>query len=103
MRAALLFAALVLLSACQQDDTQRAAASKWNDAVVHVVWGADQKTVDAMCREAGGTKPAEYGACAAVSRNSCTIYAVEPTSFNDKPALQRLGHEAWHCFGAEHK
>jgi len=35
-------------------------------------------------------------------RGASTIIAVEPAHWRDRPALERLGHELWHCLGAKH-
>lgn len=91
--------ACVLLSAC--DSKPKNASAKWDHANVDVVWIPAGK-VNAKCQELKVIDAPVAAGCAAVSRNSCTIYLPQPTSFNDKTGLQLLGHEVWHCFGATH-
>ena len=37
-----------------------------------------------------------------ISRTECEVHVMMPTDWNDKNALQSLGHETLHCFGADH-
>lgn len=39
--------------------------------------------------------------CAFVYGTSCIIYTMKPKTF-DSPRLQTLGHELYHCLGADH-
>lgn len=68
---------------------------------VTVVWLKDFAAVDAVCSALGWVKP-EGGIVGCYSPATQTIYAVEPTSFNDHLRLLILGHEFWHALGANH-
>ena len=68
---------------------------------VNVIWKQNVKDVDSICNELGGKKPTGT-IIGCYDYNTKTIYAVEPTSFNDEPRLFILGHEFWHALGAEH-
>jgi hypothetical protein len=39
----------------------------------------------------------------ATNPSVCEIYAGEPMSFNDKTRLAVVGHNVWHCLGANHE
>jgi hypothetical protein len=73
----------------------------FSHAVITVEW---VRTVDEVKARCTGILP--Y-ACAKDRYNVgstafCTIVAIEPRDFNDLALLAILGHESWHCFGAEH-
>ena len=72
-----------------------------NTTTINVVWFNNDEQVSSACAKEGLTYKAN--GCAFGNTNNCTIYAVEPSSFRDDTRLQILGHETWHCLGAEHK
>lgn len=77
------------------------AESTRTDVTVHVVWVKSYAEADAICAAiAGETARGTILACYAVATQ--TIYAVQPTSFNDQFGLMVLGHEFWHALGADH-
>jgi hypothetical protein len=41
-------------------------------------------------------------ACAIPRGPVCTVWAVQPDDFDDATKLAILGHELWHCLGAQH-
>ena len=59
------------------------------------------KDVDAICNKLNGAPPSN-SILGCYDPRTQTIYAVEPTSFNDGNRLLILGHEFWHALGAEH-
>lgn len=93
MRAALLAAAIALVSGC--------AAGKPS----LIIKTFDARTVEVTwIRSAGGCNGA--AACTQFKeggKDACTLRAPEPTDWSDEGALQILGHEMIHCFyGAGH-
>ena len=99
------FAVLVVLGAaalqaCDQTP-QKTVHAQWDTANISVVW-VPTSEIDAKCQALGVKDARVAGACAAVTRNHCTIYTPQPRNFNDRPNMYLLGHEAWHCFGAFH-
>lgn len=63
-------------------------------------WQLDAAAVAAICG------PGLVACTRRLERNGmtvATITAVEPRDFNDFNALETLGHEAWHGFGATHQ
>lgn len=96
--AGLLFGVALFSSAAQYPN--RAQATR-TTVTVNVVWLPDFATANQVCGMLG--QPAPTGtilACYHPASN--TIYAVQPTSFNDEFHLTILGHEFWHALGAEH-
>ncbi|HEY4530141.1 MAG TPA: hypothetical protein VIG97_07415 [Luteimonas sp.] len=93
--------ALVALVGCDGSGRGVTSRADRNDIKVTVEWVA-ARDVDAVCKAAGAADGERFEACAASGPTTCTIYAVQPRNFEDRAALQALGHEAWHCFGARH-
>lgn len=77
------------------------AKSTRTTVTVTVVWLQSFEDVDKVCASLGWEKP-EGVIVGCYHRSTRTIYAVEPTSFNDYLHLTILGHEFWHALGAEH-
>lgn len=77
------------------------AKSTRTDVTVHVRWIPDHATLDLLCAFLMD-ELAEGRILACFDRSTTTIYAVEPSSFNDLLHLSILGHEFWHALGAEH-
>ncbi len=71
------------------------------EVTVRIVWVATHAEADAICSAIAGTK-VKGTILACYVPLTQTIYAVQPTSFNDQFALYILGHEFWHALGAEH-
>lgn len=105
-----LFTGLVLfaLVACEHQITaytpQPALVHKatTNYAYTAMVWLDDIDAMPAKCKKSGAVR---YACAESVFVNgigSCTIWAVQPKDFNDVPGLAYLGHEFWHCMGANH-
>lgn len=68
---------------------------------VTIVWAATAAEVDAICSKLLD-RPATGSVAACYVPVTNTIYAVEPTDFNDDYHLMILGHEIWHSIGADH-
>ena len=79
------------------------AKSTQTTVTVHVVWLPSFDAVNHFC---------SFLMCEPIPKDGTivgcynpmnqTIYAVEPTSFNDHFRLEVLGHEFWHALGATH-
>lgn len=99
----LLGAAFLLpaLSFAQMQYPDHAQSTQTGGIVVSVKFLPDFDYVDAICSFLAGIPPSGsiLGCFDPASR---TIYAVEPTSFNDEYRLMILGHEFWHALGADH-
>lgn len=70
---------------------------------VHIVWMPTFKATDAFCQLSmppKGDKDLTTVGC--FDSHTNTIYAVQPSNFNDHFHLEILGHEFWHALGAEH-
>lgn len=86
------FLLLFLLAGCTVEpaDTQS----------VKLTLVASSAEIKAKC----GNDPLEGFGCAKQHRSAinpggaCEIVAIRPRSFDDKAAIQTLGHELWHCF-----
>ncbi len=96
-----LLVAAAALVACENAGRSVSSRADRNDIAITVRW-TDARDVDAVCKAAGATDGERFEACAASGATTCTIYAAQPRNFEDRAALQALGHEAWHCFGARH-
>lgn len=101
MKYALLLACFLALPAHADDarlprypDTARATRT---EVTVKVHWGT-QEEVSALCRLYDPARRPSITAC----YYGGTIYAVQPTNFNDTDRLMILGHEFWHALGATH-
>jgi hypothetical protein len=77
------------------------AEATLNTTTVTVVWLPDFETADLVCGYIGGI-PKQGTILACYAYLTHTIYAVQPSSFNDQYRLMILGHEFWHALGAEH-
>lgn len=95
-----------LFTACTLDsgDSHNKHSRATRDNVsIKVHWGT-QTEINAICHTLNVDYGGEVNGCAAVhtAEPLCEIYVTQPTSFNDGQALKILGHETWHCFGANH-
>lgn len=95
----LALAGLALFSSAAQYPDH--AQSTRTTTTVHIVWLPDFETADLVCGYIGGV-PSSGTILACYVYSTQTIYAVQPTSFNDQFHLMILGHEFWHALGAEH-
>lgn len=77
------------------------AHSTRTTVTVNVVWLPDFRMVDLVCAYLSHEKP-EGRIKGCFDPMTTTIYAVEPSSFNDMRLLGILGHEFWHSLGAMH-
>jgi hypothetical protein len=73
-----------------------------NRTTITVNWTDDVDEISKIC----GSDRIAVG-CAKVlpvspTMNLCTIWVPQPKDFNDEVRLAILGHEALHCFGADH-
>jgi hypothetical protein len=94
--------ALVLLVSCDKFyDYETTSKSTITTNTVTVKWFDSDKEVAEACVTEGLHHIAN--GCAFGTTSHCTIYAVQPSSFDDKHRLEILGHELWHCLGATHK
>lgn len=95
---------VIALVGCDSESTNGTTSkAQWTQTTVSVVW-LQQQEVTETCKRLGVKyiHSDRVTACAAVANHECTIYATQPRSFKDRPALVILGHETWHCFGAMH-
>lgn len=60
------------------------------------------KDVDALFEHCTQTPGIVIVACARREWWTCQVWAVQPDDFNDVAKLAILGHEIWHCLGAQH-
>lgn len=97
----LLFGVALFASSSSAGPYPPSAKSVLSTVTVKVVWLPNEKLVDTVCSTLARRKPNNTIVGCFYSPSS-TIYAVEPKSFNDIPALIILGHEFWHALGAEH-
>lgn len=67
---------------------------------VNVVWLPSFAATDRFCQLPKHDENTIVYACYNPEKN--TIYAVQPSSFNDHFKLEVLGHEFWHALGARH-
>jgi hypothetical protein len=99
----LLFGVAFLLPA-HADQYPDHAKSTRTEVTVRIVWLPNFRMVDAACALTNGDPPSKgpkiFVGC--FDPRTSTIYAVEPSSFNDSFRLEILGHEFWHALGAEH-
>lgn len=85
--------------------------AKWSKTTIEIHWLPTQQAVSDKCISLGTNDgpeagPKAYNGCARSKPDDikiCEIYLVEPKNFDDREALEALGHETWHCFGAKHK
>jgi hypothetical protein len=75
------------------------AKSTRTTVTVHIVWLPNFEAVHAIC---SFYLPHLQGIVGCYNPITSTIYAVEPTNFNDHLRLEILGHEFWHALGAQH-
>ncbi len=107
MRRAVLLV-LLLLPSCYQPDgfppqPPLTAKPYLTDTLLHVVWIKDVGEIPS-CNQGANVVVEECAVRKVVGTMSfCTIYAFMPKDFNDFALLARLGHEVWHCLGAEHQ
>ena len=83
---------------------QPSSPARWNSITVEVHWLKKQQ-VGEVCNRLG-LPDTMFKGCARSKPDNisiCEVYAVQPESFEDYPNLETLGHEVWHCFGAQHK
>jgi hypothetical protein len=100
----------MVLVACNKSTPNKyemVSVDRWTQTTIKVIWESRLR-IDDICQSLGtrdgGT--GHYNACSKSSDNDinvCEIHAVRPDDFDDSRALEVLGHEAWHCFGAKHK
>jgi hypothetical protein len=73
------------------------------DSGVHVHWRSGVDDIAKACPASDG---AIIYACASWSQYGtttvCDIQALQPKDFNDEALLAVLGHELFHCLGAQH-
>lgn len=100
---------LLALAACSQNTDQYDTTSKakWDHTKVEIHW-TNKDEVSDTCKSFGTDTNGggDYNGCAFSKPNTtdtCEIYVVQPSKFDDQAALQVLGHELWHCLGATHK
>lgn len=91
----------LLATLAHADQYPDSAGSTQVRVTVTVVWLKDFEAVDTVCSALGWAKPGnDIVGCYHPATQ--TIYAVQPTNFNDYLHLTILGHEFWHALGAEH-
>lgn len=104
-RKLLLTGAAFFLPLALADQYPDHAKSTRTTVTVNIAWLPTYQAVNAMCSFIDHT-PIVHGNgmifVGCYEPSTQTIYAVEPTSFNDLKRLTILGHEFWHALGAEH-
>jgi hypothetical protein len=96
-----LLVALALVG-CASTPTPTAAA-RWQQTTIEMHWLRKQD-VGPKCH-ALGLPDTMFNGCARskpADMKVCEVYLTQPTAFDDTRALEVLGHEVWHCFGAVH-
>lgn len=63
---------------------------------VSVEW-MDEDQINDVCK-----RSYRVNGCA-IAGSPCRMYVTEPKDFNDRDALVVLGHEFFHCLGAQHR
>lgn len=99
----LLGAAFLFSGAIGAVEYPKHAESTRTTVTVNIVWLPNYDATDSICSflmDHPAPNDGFYLAC--YNPVTHTIYAVEPTSFNDTRHLEVLGHEFWHALGAEH-
>lgn len=98
-----------LLVACSPQPTEvyhTTSKDKWKTTSIEIHW-MSKTEVNNKCMQLGATDApnAAYAGCARSkpeSESICEVYSTRPANFDDKVALETLGHEIWHCLGATH-
>lgn len=86
----------------QQAATTTTGAVRY--AYINITWisSIDEIPQDSRCNKHGKLW---YGCAKPVIAGDvghCDVWALKPTDFNDVVRLTILGHEVWHCLGADH-
>ena len=100
---ALLISLLLIATSAQSQEL--VSKSRWTLKTVEVHFIRTKSAVTDKCVELGLTGSDRYYGCARTKPDNdaiCEVYMVEPRDFDDEKALETLGHETWHCFGAKH-
>lgn len=80
-------------------DTTTTHAQVW----IKWVSGVDELMTIPACRLVQDQHPDRIiAACAQREGDRCFVFTPKPRDFNDAGALARLGHEVFHCLGADH-
>jgi hypothetical protein len=99
----LLFGVAFFLSfACAADGYPDSAKSTRTTVTVNIVWLSAAQVNSVCAFLVNQPLPSNGVFLGCYNPDTATIYAVEPTSFNDRFHLETLGHEFWHALGAEH-
>lgn len=101
----LLFGAafLFVFSVFAKDRYPTEARATRTTVTVNVVWLKDTGATNRFCSLLSGELLPTNGILVGCYQpQTQTIFAVQPTSFNDAKHLEILGHEFWHALGAEH-
>ncbi len=94
---------LAAISAFASGHYPNEAKSTRTTVTVHVVWLPSFDAVNHFCSFLMSQPiPTDGVIVGCYDRETETIYAVEPKSFNDEKRLEILGHEFWHALGARH-
>lgn len=91
------FAPLALADDARLPRYPDSASATRTEVTVRVHFGT-QEEISTLCRFYDPARRNAITSCYFAG----TIYAVQPTSFNDTTRLMILGHEFWHALGATH-
>jgi hypothetical protein len=99
--------AIFLLVSCEPSGKMYDTTSKdrITTTTIAVTWVSETK-VDEKCKSLGLDQNSVYRGCARSRPEDitvCEVYAVRPRDFDDRDTLYHVGHEVWHCLGAQHK
>lgn len=97
----LLFGVALSLSAAATNHYPPTASGTRTTVTVRVIWLDSFKHVDVFCSWLAKETP-QQSILGCYDPSTVTIFAVQPTSFNDVHKLEILGHEFWHALGAQH-
>lgn len=97
----LLFGVALSLSASATGHYPPTATATKTVVTVRVIWLDSFQHVDAFCSWLAHETP-QQNILGCYDPSTVTIFAVQPTSFNDARKLEILGHEFWHALGAQH-
>lgn len=103
MRAIGILILTAALTACAHNAPQPLSKSTRAFSAVTIEWQSSRHAAERRCQEEGAPRAMTIHACAVHEGARCRIIAVEPAHWRDHPALSKLGHELWHCLGAQHR